>query len=110
MKVLLETTDLVETAPAVDPCTKSWILKGARVNKTRNRDHKWGTGKVHWLIYISKKDSANVFGYKSGYYVRACLRDSYNENCLGGHSGYTGNVVREEPVTCRRCLAWEGER
>lgn len=108
MKVLLETTDLVETAPEVDPCTKSWTRKGARVNKTRNRPHKWGPGKVHWLIYIGKKDPANQNGF--GYYVRACVRAAYSEHCLGGHMGSTGNVTKDEPVTCLRCQAWEEGR
>lgn len=107
MKVEVETTDLVNTAPEVDPCTKSWIRKGIRVNKTRNRDHKWGAGKVHWLIYVKKDHPLNRWGFT--YYVRACVRSAASEHALGGHSGSTGNVTKDTPVTCKICQRWEAQ-
>lgn len=105
MKIEIETTDLVDTSSEVDPCTKSWTFRKTRVNKTKNRDHKWGAGKVHWVIYIPKKDPANQNGF--GYYVKACVRAAYSEHVLGGTNSSIGNVTKDTPVTCKICQRWE---
>lgn len=104
MKVEIETTDLVGTSQA-DQHTKSWTFRKTRVNKHKNRDSRWGPGKVHWLIYIPKASSENHNGF--GYYVRACLRFSEAENALGGVMGDIGNVTKDTPVTCKICQRWE---
>lgn len=83
--------------------TKSWIRKGQRVNKLKNRDHKWGQGKVHWVIYIGKKDPRNAgAGYYGTYYVKACQPDHQGDHMLGGTDW--GNVPKDEPITCLHCL------
>lgn len=87
--------------------TKSWIRRGKRVNKLRNRDHKYGAGKVHWMIYISKTDERNVYRYASGYYVRLCRMEDWSEHALAGPGQSAGNVPKDEPVTCRICLNLE---
>lgn len=100
------TTDLVDTSE-IDPCTQSWTFRKIRVNKLKNRDHKWGPGKVHWVIYISKAAPENRYGF--GYYVKACQRFSDTEHMLGGTNGSVGNVTKDTPVTCKICQRWEAQ-
>jgi hypothetical protein len=85
--------------------TKSWQRRGKKVNKHRNRDHKWGPGHVHWLRWISKHDESNVNGF--GYWVRLCRMHDRGEHLLGGVNGDIGNVLKDEPVTCKICLNLE---
>lgn len=85
--------------------TKSWQRRGKKVNKHRNRDHKWGPGKVHWLRWIPKGSEYDVNGF--GYWVRLCHLSVRSEHALGGLSGDVGNVERDEPVTCKICLNLE---
>jgi hypothetical protein len=87
--------------------TKSWARRGKKVNKHRNRDHQYGQGKVHWLAYVSKTDPRNVYGYRSGYYVRLCCLEVQSEHALGGTMSGIGNVPKDEPVTCKICLNLE---
>lgn len=83
--------------------TKSWTRKGQRVNKVRARNHKWGEGKVHWVLLIAKDDKRNVEGFR--YYVKACVQNAESSHWLGGSDW--GNVPKDEPVTCKKCLNYE---
>lgn len=83
-------------APAMTK-TKSWTVRGLRVNKIKNRDSRWGPGHVHWVIWIPGDHL----------YVRICRRFASSERALGGVLDW-GNVPRDEDVTCQLCLnAWE---
>lgn len=82
--------------------TRSWVVKGQRVNKSRNRDSQWGPGRVHWTIYVPKSDPENRNG--SGYWIYTCRMNDWTEHALGGTVGSIGNVPRDEPVTCKNCL------
>lgn len=83
-------------------CTKAWQRRGIKVNKHRNRDHRYGAGKVHWLRYIPKAGPENINGF--GYWVKLCDLMDKSSHVLGGVVGGVGNVAKYEPVTCKICL------
>ncbi len=59
--------------------------RGVRYHKAKNRDSRWGVGKVHWMVY----DRENKL---------------WRKQCRPGDFGYnTTPVAYDTPVTCKRC-------